>query len=62
MVKEPISALVLALERVGWGFINGDPCKLHDALGHEYQVRLDSPAFFGHMVSLDRRRAMGLEE
>ncbi|CAK0887341.1 unnamed protein product, partial [Prorocentrum cordatum] len=62
LVKEPISALVLTLERVGWGFINGDPYRLHDALGHEYQVRRYSPAFFGHVVFLDCRRAIGLEE
>ncbi|CAK0815883.1 unnamed protein product [Prorocentrum cordatum] len=62
MVKEPISALVLTLERVGWGLINGDPYRLHDRLGHEYQLRRYSPAFFGHTVSLGCRRAIGLEE
>ncbi|CAK0856448.1 unnamed protein product, partial [Prorocentrum cordatum] len=62
MVKEPISALVLTLERVGWGFVDCDPYRIHDALGHDDQVRRYSQAFFGHVVSPDCRRAMGLEE
>ncbi|CAK0891075.1 unnamed protein product, partial [Prorocentrum cordatum] len=37
LVKVPISALVLALERAVWVFISGDPYRLHDALGHEYR-------------------------
>ena len=61
-VKEPISALVLTLERVKWGFVQGDPYRLHDAKGSEYDVRRHSPAFFGHMVSLDCRSAIGLEQ
>ncbi|CAK0827805.1 unnamed protein product, partial [Prorocentrum cordatum] len=62
LVKEPNSALVLTLARVGWGFIQSDPYKIHDANGGEYDVRRHSPAFFGNRIAQDCRAAIGLEE
>ncbi|CAK0878763.1 unnamed protein product, partial [Prorocentrum cordatum] len=61
-VKDPISALVLTLDRVGWGFLQGDPYLVHDSTGAAYDVRRHSPTFFGSLVALQCRVAIGLEE
>ena len=53
---------ILALRRVNWGFVGGDPYAIHDARGSTYDVRRRSPAFIGKLVMLECRRAIGVEE
>ena len=40
LVKDPISALVLTLRRIHWGFVDSNPFVLHSVAGNSFDVRM----------------------
>eukprot|EP00959_Pyramimonas_sp_CCMP1952_P159708 3340504-Pyramimonas_sp.AAC.1 len=59
-VRDPVSALVLTLARVGWGLRAGGRV-LADREGCEFDVERFSPAFLAARVKEDTRQAASLE-
>ena len=60
VVKDPISALSLTLERVGWRFAESSPDVLLDERGRERDIYHFTPARLGGLAREAAKRAIGL--